>query len=142
MGLLYADISSNWYMLGKSLWKMHSHPDQKQSVDYREVLDAFGKAIECVPERRDSRHPDKDPILEPHYKLVSIVHKLVQRRLISVLRSSMKKNTTLTFSLARDGMSIPWCYAVCSKSALCSGQRRLGRLHARCSEVTQVCRQI
>lgn len=87
-------------MLGKCLWKMHSNPDQKQSVDYREVLDAFGKAIECVPERRDSRHPDKDPILEPHYKLVSIVHKLVQRRLIMVFRSSMKQRTSLTYFLS------------------------------------------
>ena len=79
---------------------MHSYPNQKQTVDYREVLDAFGKAIECVPERRDSRHPDKDPILEPHYKLVSIVHKLVQRRLIVVSKALRKRELNLTYLIS------------------------------------------
>jgi hypothetical protein len=38
------------------------------------VINAFVKAIETVPKPRDSR---SDPILEPHYKLMSIAHKLV-----------------------------------------------------------------
>jgi hypothetical protein len=38
------------------------------------VLDAFVNAIKFVPKPRDSR---QEPTLEPHYKLVSIVHKLV-----------------------------------------------------------------
>ena len=72
-------------MLGKSLWKMYNYPEEGfRRVDYHQVLEAFTKAIQFVPERRDSRHPEKDPILEPHYKLVSTVHKLVQRRQISV----------------------------------------------------------
>ncbi|KAL9020860.1 MAG: hypothetical protein Q9185_001931 [Variospora sp. 1 TL-2023] len=37
-------------------------------------------AIETFPERRDNKHPEKDPTLEPHYKLVSVVHKLVSSR--------------------------------------------------------------
>ena len=59
-------------------------PEKAKSVDFHEALDAFSQAIEYVPERRDSRHPDKDPILEPHYKLASVVHKLVQRRRVLV----------------------------------------------------------
>lgn len=76
----------NWHMLGKSLWKIHSSSyttTQETSVGLQEALEAFSMAIQCVPEKRDSRHPDRDPVLEPHYKLVSVVHKLVQRRIIS-----------------------------------------------------------
>jgi hypothetical protein len=40
------------------------------------VINAFVKAIETVPKPRDSR---SEPILEPHYKLMSIAHKLVIR---------------------------------------------------------------
>ena len=38
------------------------------------VINAFVRAIETVPKPRDSR---SEPILEPHYKLMSIAHKLV-----------------------------------------------------------------
>jgi len=41
------------------------------------TLNAFVNAIKTVPKPRDSR---QEPILEPHYKLVSIVHKLVIMR--------------------------------------------------------------
>lgn len=71
-------------MLAKCLWKLYCYR-QGSHVDYTEVLDALTRAIECIPQKRDNRHPDKDlPILEPHYKLVSIVHKLVQRQKITV----------------------------------------------------------
>ena len=69
-------------MLGKCRWKLFNHVGL-HTLGYKDVLDAFTKAIECVPEKRDNRHPDKDPILEPHYKLVSIVHKLVQPKMIT-----------------------------------------------------------
>jgi hypothetical protein len=67
-------------MIGKCRWKMYSKggddsgrdPSSKPSVE--SVLSAFVKAIQTVPKPRDSR---QEPILEPHYKLVSIVHKLV-----------------------------------------------------------------
>jgi hypothetical protein len=75
-------------MLGKCLWKMHNCEDEirgkARHITYTEVLDAFTRAIELLPERRDSKHSEKDPILEPHYKLVSIVHKLVQSKKIQV----------------------------------------------------------
>ncbi|KAI9660091.1 MAG: Histone transcription regulator 3 [Bathelium mastoideum] len=68
---------TNYYMLGKCLWKMHCAEGaglKAPTVDI--VLDAFVKAIQALPERRDNR---QYPILEPHYKLVAIVYKLVAR---------------------------------------------------------------
>lgn len=80
-------------MLGKVLWKMHKHgdnvPDIAKRVGYQIVIDAFVRAIGSCPDKRDSRHPDKDPILEPHYKLVSVVNKLRIRGRISVRVSAM-----------------------------------------------------
>ena len=70
-------------MLSKCLWKMYDCSDvvrgRAKRPDHKEVLKAVIKAIETVPDRRDNRHPEKEPVLEPHYKLVSIVHKLVQK---------------------------------------------------------------
>ncbi|KAI9783556.1 MAG: Histone transcription regulator 3 [Geoglossum umbratile] len=67
------DYWMNHYMLGKCLGKMYNSPEQTE-VTITEVLDCYIRAIETVPERRDRQ----DPIFEPHYKLVSVVHKLVQ----------------------------------------------------------------
>ncbi|KAF8857800.1 hypothetical protein BDZ45DRAFT_623207 [Acephala macrosclerotiorum] len=81
------DRPNHWmthFMLGKCLWKMyckaHEEWDEKlratrPSVDL--VLRAFVNAIKHVPKPRDSR---QEPILEPHYKLVSIIHKLIMMR--------------------------------------------------------------
>lgn len=74
----------NWYMLGKCRWKQFQSPDVG-FVGWREPVDAFVKAIQCLPEKRDNRHPEKDPILEPHYKLVSTVYKLVSKGHILVI---------------------------------------------------------
>jgi hypothetical protein len=68
----------NYYMLGKCLWKMwtRSHDELSEPSRrpmYEEALESFSRAIKKLP-GRDSR---KEPILEPHYKLVSVVHKLV-----------------------------------------------------------------
>ena len=67
-------------MLGKVLWKMHNYGERMlgnaKRIGYQIVIDAFVRAIESCPDKRDTRHPDKDPILEPHYKLVSVVYKL------------------------------------------------------------------
>lgn len=65
----------NWYMLGKCLWKLLKENDVG-GVSYVQVLGAFAKACEIAP-HKDSRHPEKGPILEPHFKLLSTVHKLV-----------------------------------------------------------------
>lgn len=55
----------------------------------QDVLDALLDAIANLPQRKDSR---ADPIFEPHFKLVSVVHKLV-------LRGDMTVSGLLTFSM-------------------------------------------
>ncbi|KIW08073.1 uncharacterized protein PV09_01011 [Verruconis gallopava] len=70
-----------YYMLGKCLWKMYTYElpegssDDKHRPSKQEVIDCFVNAVNKLP-KRDSR---KEPILEPHYKLVAIIHKLVKR---------------------------------------------------------------
>ena len=68
-------------MLGKCYWKMYCKVEdewderakaKKPTVD--DIIHAFVNAIKTVPKPKDNR---QDPILEPHYKLASIVHKLV-----------------------------------------------------------------
>ncbi|KAF2280088.1 uncharacterized protein EI97DRAFT_498356 [Westerdykella ornata] len=49
----------------------------------RDVLNALCNAINTLPEKRER---GREPILEPHYKLVSIAHKLVQRKAIDYRR--------------------------------------------------------
>jgi tetratricopeptide (TPR) repeat protein len=74
------------YMLGKCLWKMFNSPSPEQGrrkVEVDEVIDAFTAAVEASPERKDR---SSDYVLEPHFKLVSIVHKLVHRRVISPMQ--------------------------------------------------------
>ncbi|KAI9757919.1 MAG: hypothetical protein M4579_003255 [Chaenotheca gracillima] len=69
----------NHYMLGKCLWKILQHRDNDKatarSVAIPDVLDAFKDAIKTLPKRRSDK---QEPILEPHYKLASVVHKLVE----------------------------------------------------------------
>ncbi|PGG98930.1 hypothetical protein GX51_06513 [Blastomyces parvus] len=73
----------NYYMFSKCLWKMlgcdAATRGRHSPVEVDEVLDSLVDAIEALPSKRDSR---SDPILEPHYKLVSIAHKLVHRGLL------------------------------------------------------------
>ncbi|TDZ72096.1 Histone transcription regulator 3-like protein [Colletotrichum trifolii] len=74
----------NPYMLTKCLWKMYQKPleqlgakdrETRPSVEY--LISALEHAVDVVNAVPKSRH--SDPILEPHYKIVSIVHKLVAR---------------------------------------------------------------
>lgn len=68
-------------MLGKCYWKLYCRihkgaaidPEAKQT-DINRLLLTLERAIELCP--RPSR---TDPILEPHYKYMSIMHKLVKR---------------------------------------------------------------
>jgi hypothetical protein len=50
-------------------------------VEVEDVLDAFRDAIAALPQRRDSR---ADPIFEPHFKLLSVVHRLVLQEKLTV----------------------------------------------------------
>ncbi|KAI8937267.1 hypothetical protein NX059_006475 [Plenodomus lindquistii] len=84
----------NYYMLGKCLWKMWTlnnnamhyaqaigaPPPSEQGPNWEAVVDAFISAIEVLPHKKGR---SGEPILEPHYKLVSITHKLFLRRAIN-----------------------------------------------------------
>ncbi|KAK5098587.1 Histone transcription regulator 3 [Exophiala xenobiotica] len=72
---------SRFYMLGKCFWKMFRSPANehvRRPVKVHDVIDAFMDAVSRVPKKERST----DPILEPHFKLVSIVHKLQKMRAI------------------------------------------------------------
>ncbi|CAK7216045.1 Histone transcription regulator 3 [Sporothrix bragantina] len=73
------------YMLAKCLWKMYQkpvdelHPRERAShpsVD--DIVRSLEKAIEVVSLLPKPRH-GQDPVLEPHYKIVSVIDKLVRR---------------------------------------------------------------
>ncbi len=72
-------------MLSKCLWKMFTCEDSVRGsvrrISLDSVLDAHLDTIDALPQRKDSR---SEPIFEPHYKLVSIVHKLVIREILTV----------------------------------------------------------
>ncbi|KAF2772854.1 hypothetical protein EJ03DRAFT_324402 [Teratosphaeria nubilosa] len=114
--------SQSWhlqYMLGKCLWKMHSASpevlgsDDPPSAD--EVLAAIIKSIELLPDKRDSRER-KEPTLGPHYKLVSVVHKMVIRGSIGLDQAREALENTqyargVTFPLKQDEW-VPYVLAV------------------------------
>nr|POE78619.1 histone transcription regulator 3 like [Quercus suber] len=78
------------YLLGKCLWKMHSASDQVRAHDAmpsaEAVLECFIQAIDLIPDKKDSRER-REPVLEPHYKLASIVHKMVTKGTISMAQA-------------------------------------------------------
>lgn len=98
------------YNLGKVLWKMWDYcdrmPGYSEGFHYKLPIDAIIQAIKACPDKRDSRHPEKDPILEPHYKLVSVVHKLVRRGSISVCYVLLSSKLLLTYSSSQMRVSI------------------------------------
>lgn len=84
----------NHYMLAKSLWKMWTAnraafmtaissgtaPPIQSGPSWEEVVNPVVGAIERLP---DKKGRSGEPILEPHYKLISITHKLVQQTAIN-----------------------------------------------------------
>ncbi|KEF60728.1 uncharacterized protein A1O9_02289 [Exophiala aquamarina CBS 119918] len=81
----FSEKPKHWtthYTRCKCLWKMFTSPEnrtRRRPVTAEEVVEAITEAIEALPKKEKSN----EPILEPHFKLVSIVHKLVTRRAIS-----------------------------------------------------------
>ena len=72
-------------MLAKCIWKMYQIPsaelddrDRKSRPSLEDLIAVLEKAVEVVAALPKPRH-GQDPILEPHYKIVSITHKLVLR---------------------------------------------------------------
>lgn len=94
-------------MLSKCLWKMFSCDDSVRGSSKRisldSVLDSLLDTIDALPQRKDSR---SEPIFEPHYKLVSIVHKLVIKEVLTVRTIHHRYNCCnhlAYFSIARRG---------------------------------------
>ena len=86
------------YMLGKCLWKMHTAASLgscDRRPDAQQVLTTFIRAIEFIPDsnKKDSREK-REPVLEPHYKLVSVVHKLISRDRITLDESKEALSNT------------------------------------------------
>jgi hypothetical protein len=52
-------------------------PPSSKGPSREEVIAAVVNAINAIPEKRER---GREPILEPHYKLVAIVHKLLKRK--------------------------------------------------------------
>ena len=70
------------FYLGKCLWKMYCNAPKdvdRPSIDA--IINEFCESINLLPRKKDSK---REPILEPHYKLVSVVNKMVNRRFIDV----------------------------------------------------------
>lgn len=77
------------YMVSKCLWKMYQKPietlslkDKKARPTVQDIVNSLEKTIEVVSQLPKPRH-GQDPILEPHYKIVSILNKLVSREDVS-----------------------------------------------------------
>ncbi|KAF4339877.1 histone transcription regulator 3 [Fusarium beomiforme] len=74
----------NPYMLSKCYWKMYQTSDDqldvkdmKSKISLELLIETLKKAVKVAHNARRGRN--SDPILEPHYKIVSILHKLVIR---------------------------------------------------------------
>jgi hypothetical protein len=62
------------YTRAKCLWKIFQSPENRGRVSVESVVEAVVEAIEAVPKKEKTN----EPILEPHLKLVSIVHKMLR----------------------------------------------------------------
>ncbi|KAK6432096.1 Histone transcription regulator 3 [Oleoguttula sp. CCFEE 5521] len=107
------------YMLVKVMWKMLTASEGDRQLrtapppSPQAVLNALNRAIELVPGKRDSRDTKFQPILEPHYKLVSIVHKMLLMNTIDITQAKAALQATpyvrgVGVPAARDIASTEW----------------------------------
>tara|TARA_R110002003_G_scaffold39_5_gene2432 strand:- start:37 stop:3855 length:3819 start_codon:yes stop_codon:yes gene_type:complete len=98
----------NFYMLGKCRWKMWAAndneirynasigapppPPHRGGPTWEDVTEAIITAIDTLPGKKGR---SGEPVLEPHYKLVAITHKLFQRNAIDCTKGvELLKHTT------------------------------------------------
>lgn len=74
----------NAYMYAKCLWKMYQkpveeldHKDRRSQPTVEAVVAALERSVQVVTAQQK---PRQDPVLEPHYKILSVMHKLVMRK--------------------------------------------------------------
>jgi hypothetical protein len=83
------DYWLNHYMLSKCSWKMFNSDETTRgngkTVTIDDVLDPLLDAIETLPQRKE--RGSSDPIFAPHFRLVSVLHKLVLRQLIEPVKA-------------------------------------------------------
>ncbi|KIX99995.1 uncharacterized protein Z520_04633 [Fonsecaea multimorphosa CBS 102226] len=82
LGRKLTDRPKPWtshYTRAKCLWKMFRSSENRGRVTAEAVVEAIIEAIDALPKKEKSN----EPILEPHFKLVSIVHKMVRKQEIS-----------------------------------------------------------
>ena len=77
--------------MSKCTWKMFSNDNESREFDKilipEDVTQEIVRAIQLLPTKKDRRAP-AEPILEPHYKLVSVVHKMVVMDELQVMSSA------------------------------------------------------
>ncbi|KAJ4350227.1 Histone transcription regulator 3 [Didymosphaeria variabile] len=110
----------NHYMLAKCLWKMHCAnideirralaegrpPTAGNGPPWEEVIKAIVNAINAVPEKKER---GREPILEPHYKLVSFTHKLFLRKAIDHEKGvELLSNTPFSENISSPENSDEW----------------------------------
>jgi hypothetical protein len=111
----------NYYMLAKCGWKMWTAnekdmhynasigappPANRAKPKWQEVVDSIVAAIETLPSKKGR---SGEPVLEPHYKLVSIVHKLFQQGAITYDKGvELLSHTSYSKSVAAPEVAEHW----------------------------------
>ncbi|KAK9421824.1 hypothetical protein SUNI508_05425 [Seiridium unicorne] len=106
----------NPYMYAKCIWKMYQkpytsldHKDRQSRPTVADVVAALEKSVQVVAALPKPRSGDS--ILEPHYKIVSVVHKLVARgevqpqdgaEILQRQPFAVKKGSTIEVQTAED----------------------------------------
>ncbi|KAL6245022.1 Histone transcription regulator 3 [Rhinocladiella similis] len=110
LGKKFNDKPKPWtthYTRAKCLWKMFQRPENNGRVSAEDVIDGINGALGALPKKEKSN----EPILEPHYKLVSLVHKMVKRGAISPLQGQEYMSMTRFahgIHLADDEGDVDW----------------------------------
>ncbi|OAR03182.1 hypothetical protein LLEC1_05354, partial [Akanthomyces lecanii] len=83
----------NHYMLAKCYWKLFRNPEEapesqasKTKITTNMIIDALKHSTAAAFKPRKSK--SSDPILEPHYKIVSILHKMVMAKDITAAKAA------------------------------------------------------
>ncbi|KAI9824302.1 MAG: Histone transcription regulator 3 [Phylliscum demangeonii] len=103
---------SHWhshYMKAKCLWKMccRGVANDEGPVYVQDVVESLQLAVRAVPKRRSDR---QDPIIEPFYKLMSVVNKAVRGGKLSVTEGHriLEDNTPFTRGISPPGLPSQW----------------------------------
>ncbi|KIX03230.1 uncharacterized protein Z518_06782 [Rhinocladiella mackenziei CBS 650.93] len=97
------------YTRAKCLWKMFQSVENCGRVSADDVLEAIIEAIETLP--KPKKEKTGEPILEPHFKLVSVIHKMVRRHAITYAQAEEYMQATRYAQgvhLSKDDEGVEW----------------------------------